>query len=121
MSFENLARTCEPFANRDRYNANPRLKTPSAQPPGEGGGTGQLFLQQAETVKLISPTTTRSGDGLGARATTVGGDDVETSGSVDGWSPLSVTDVEGGELLLLREISRGTHVGRTIDAVVTES
>lgn len=34
---------------------------------------------------------------------------------------MSVTDVEGGELVLLREITRGTHVGRAIDAIVTES
>lgn len=64
---------------------------------GEANSTGQLFLQQAETVRLISPTT---GDG--------------------GWKPLSVTDVEGGEVVLVREVGRGTHVGRPIDAVVAE-
>ncbi|CAM9660439.1 unnamed protein product [Laminaria digitata] len=91
---------------------------------GEGARTGQLFLQQAETVKLISPTTTPSGDALEpgtSAATTRGGAAPETSATVDGWFPLSVTDVEGGELVLLREISRGTHVGRAIDAFVTES
>lgn len=100
------------FALNSCRNTRPCLKMIPAQHerPGKGGGIGQLFLQQAETVKLISPTSTTSGH------------DLEKNGTAaDGWYPLSVTDVEGGELLLLREISRGTHVGRAIDAVVTES
>ena len=75
-------------------------------------------------MKLISPTTTGSGDAVetGATApTATSGNALETTATVDGWYPLSVTDVDGGELVLLREISRGTHVGRAIDAVVTES
>lgn len=81
--------------------------------PGKNGSTGQLFLQQAETVRLISPATSRDGE-----------EGVETRGgleAVETWQPLSVTDIEGGETVLLREISRGTHVGRAIDAMVTES
>lgn len=63
---------------------------------------GQVFLQQAETVRLAEPLT--AGEGAGAR-----------------WKPLSVTDVQGEELLLIREVSKGTHIGRVIDAVVMES
>lgn len=78
--------------------------------PGESGNKGQIFLQQAETVRLISPTLADdSADGVAVGA--VGG----------GWRPLSVTDVEGGEPLLMREVRRGTHVGRAIDAIVSES
>lgn len=69
---------------------------------GESLKTGQIFLQQAETVRLISPIAADNGDGIG-------------------WKPLSVTDIEGGEDVLVREVGRGTHVGRPIDAVVTES
>lgn len=68
----------------------------------ESGAKGQLFLQQAETVRFVSPTTS-------------------TAGKVEDWQPLSVTDVEGGEALLIREITRGTHMGKAIDASVTES
>ncbi|CAM9687725.1 unnamed protein product, partial [Hapterophycus canaliculatus] len=68
----------------------------------ESGGKGQLFLQQAETVRFVSPTTS-------------------TAGKVEDWQPLSVTDVEGGETLLVREITRGTHMGKAIDASVIES
>ncbi|CAM9956873.1 unnamed protein product [Scytosiphon promiscuus] len=68
----------------------------------ESGGKGQLFLQQAETVRFVSPTTS-------------------TGGKVEDWQPLSVTDVEGGEALLVREITRGTHMGKAIDASVTET
>lgn len=65
---------------------------------GESGNKGQLFLQQAETVRLVSPTS-----------------------SGEGWRPLPVTDIEMGEAVLLREATRGTHVGRPIDATVNES
>ncbi|CAN0394175.1 unnamed protein product, partial [Ectocarpus fasciculatus] len=85
---------------------------------GEGGSTGQLFLQQAETVRLISPTQPDATTEKKSGETEL---EVDSSGSGEGWVPLSVTDVEGGEGLLLREISRGTHVGRAIDAVVTET
>lgn len=79
-----------------------------SQTAGDSGNKGQLFLQQAETVRLISPTTS-------------GESDAGAWGEVGRWRPLSVTDIEGGEALLLREASRGTHVGKAIDAVVTES
>lgn len=88
---------------------------------GENGSIGQVFLQQAETVRFISPTSTTADDGekgLGEEGGLALGLGL---GSVEGWQPLSVTDVEGGETLLLREIRRGTHVGRAIDAVVTET
>ncbi|CAB1110188.1 unnamed protein product [Ectocarpus sp. CCAP 1310/34] len=85
---------------------------------GEGGRTGQLFLQQAETVRLISPT---QPEATAEKSKDDSKSEVDTSGSGRGWVPLSVTNIEGGEDLLLREISRGTHVGRAIDAVVTET
>lgn len=66
-----------------------------------------MFLQQAETVRLIQPP--RSGDEQAVR-----GDDAE-------WQPLAVTDMEGGELVLVRETERGRHVGKLIEAAVTES
>lgn len=93
-----------------------------------------MFLQQAETVRLISPSSTTSdgtattdnaGKALGEEGTLAlvsGPGSRSGSGvAVEGWRPLSVTDVEGGETLLLREKNRGTHVGRAIDAVVTET
>lgn len=90
-----------------------------ADHPGENGSIGQLFLQQAETVRLICP---------GSAAIEIGSVDGEKGSGAEGglevgeaWHPLSVTDVEGGESLLLREISRGTHVGQVIDAIVTET
>ncbi|CAM9801897.1 unnamed protein product [Ectocarpus sp. 6 AP-2014] len=85
---------------------------------GEGGSTGQLFLQQAETVRLISPTQPET---TAEKKSNESESEADSSGSGGGWVPLSVTDIEGGEDLLLREISRGTHVGRAIDAVVTET
>ncbi|CBJ32971.1 Similar to 3-Dehydroquinate Synthase [Ectocarpus siliculosus] len=85
---------------------------------GEGGSTGQLFLQQAETVRLISPTQPET---TAEKNSNESESEADSSGSGGGWVPLSVTDIEGGEDLLLREISRGTHVGRAIDAVVTET
>ncbi|CAN0089458.1 unnamed protein product [Pylaiella littoralis] len=101
---------------------------------GENGSVGQVFLQQAETVRLISPSSTTSdgiattdnaGKALGEEGTLAlvsGPGSRSGSGvAVEGWRPLSVTDVEGGETLLLREKNRGTHVGRAIDAVVTET
>lgn len=79
-------------------------------------------MQQAETVRLICP---------GERGTAIDGVDweevsgaergAEEAGAAEAWHPLSVTDVEGGESLFLREISRGTHVGQAIDAIVTET
>lgn len=71
----------------------------------------------------MSPTrTTTADDGGKALGTEEGlASGLGSEGATEGWQPLSVTDVEGGETLLLREISRGTHVGRAIDAVVIET
>lgn len=91
--------------------------------PGKNGSIGQLFLQQAETVRLISPTSSGKKSEVDPAGTPETKRTVEgfVEGAVEEWSPLSVTDVEGGEPLLLREITRGTHVGRAIDAAVTET
>ena len=86
---------------------------------GQSGSIGQLFLQQAETVRLICPGRTAALCEKGSGGE--GGLEVDAEGTAEAWHPLSVTDVEGGESLLLREISRGTHVGQAIDAIVTET
>jgi 3-dehydroquinate synthase class II len=68
---------------------------------GENNVNGQIFLQQAETVRLISPT---DDTGLNAK----------------GWKALPVTQaVVGDEILVLRN-NFGTHVGRRISARVIE-
>ncbi|CAM9770487.1 unnamed protein product [Ascophyllum nodosum] len=82
---------------------------------GESGSKGQLFLQQAETVRLISPVDIDNDDVSNAGADAGGAEIFEN------WRPLAVTDLEGGEPLFLLEASRGTHIGRPIDAVVNES
>ncbi|CAM9620678.1 unnamed protein product [Discosporangium mesarthrocarpum] len=74
---------------------------------GQSGAKGQVFLQQAETVRMVSPNPQApQGD--------------PTSPTSSGWKPLSVTDVEGGESILVREVSWGTHVGQAINSVVVE-
>lgn len=88
---------------------------------GQSGSIGQLFLQQAETVRLICPGAAIDGVDGEKGSGGEGGLEVDAEGTAEAWHPLSVTDVEGGESLLLREISRGTHVGQAIDAIVTET
>lgn len=60
-------------------------------------GCGQLFLQQAETVRLLA-----------------------WQRQSDSWGPLSVTKLKSGDKVLVRWSDRGTHVGRRIDATVSE-
>lgn len=66
-----------------------------------GERTGQLFLQQAETVRLRA----RRASGLAA-----GG----------GWTPVAVTDLQVEDEVLVRFADEGTHVGRRIAASVVE-
>lgn len=75
---------------RCKVEPRPMLRVEFATPDGE---RGQLFLQQAETVRLAT-----------------------TSG------PLSVTRVRvsNDPEILVRLAIRGTHVGRSIDAIVLE-
>lgn len=63
--------------------------------PMEGGegARGQIFLQQAETVRLVQP---------------------------GGRSSLPVTELKPGDPLLLRWQHKGTHIGRPIAASVVE-
>jgi 3-dehydroquinate synthase class II len=72
------------------------------------GATGQLFLQQAETVRLVRPNS----------ATTTSGS--STDDKHGGAAAVSVTALQPGDRILVRSVSRGTHVGRAIAAVVTE-
>lgn len=68
---------------------------------GEGGAnewSGQIFLQQAETVRLAA----------------VAG----PSGEADG---LPVTSIAPGDRILARRSTSGTHVGKRISARVTET
>jgi len=60
------------------------------------GAKGQVFLQQAETVRLLVEG---------------GGGEV---------SARSVTEVRPGDRLVVRQSRRGTHVGRQIEASVEE-
>ena len=69
-------------------------------------------------MRLIRPGRTRDGENV---AETEGGLESGSEGALEAWQPLSVTDIEGGETVFLREMSRGTHVGRAIDAIVTET
>uniref|UniRef100_A0A7S0KZ43 3-dehydroquinate synthase n=1 Tax=Coccolithus braarudii TaxID=221442 RepID=A0A7S0KZ43_9EUKA len=59
------------------------------------GASGQVFLQQAETVRML----VESGDELQAR---------------------SVTEIQVGDRLRVRRTVKGTHVGRAISARVEE-
>ena len=58
--------------------------------------SGQLFLQQAETVRVV----------------------VERADEV--FTPKSVTELRAGDRLRVRRTLRGTHVGREISARVEE-
>jgi 3-dehydroquinate synthase II len=60
------------------------------------GGDGQVFLQQAETVKVCGPT-----------------EEAE-------WRTLAVTEITKGDKIFTRIQSKGTHVGKDIDASVIE-
>jgi len=60
------------------------------------GRHGQVFLQQAETVRLM------------------------VEDPHDGWVPKSVTNLAAGDVIRTRWRSQGTHVGRAISAAVNE-
>ena len=59
------------------------------------GAQGQVFLQQAETVRVI----------------------VESEGELQA---RSVTEIKAGDRLRVRRTAKGTHVGRAISASVEE-
>mmetsp|Transcript_56885 Transcript_56885/g.157423 ORF Transcript_56885/g.157423 Transcript_56885/m.157423 type:complete len:410 (-) Transcript_56885:116-1345(-) len=67
----------------------------------DGERSGQLLLQQAETVRIL--------------AQPGGGDAPATA-----WAPRAVTALEAGDALLVRWADQGTHVGRRIAATVAE-
>jgi 3-dehydroquinate synthase II len=67
---------------------------------GAGALAGNIFLQQAETVRLIGPA---SEDANGAA-------NVATS----------VTALKEGDEIYVRAVSEGTHIGRRIDSEVRE-
>ncbi len=88
----------------------------------EGRAGGQLFLQQAETVRLAARATSSlctpseggmAGDDEGGMA----GDD---EGGMAGDADLPVTMAKAGDRILVRFTDFGTHVGRAIKAKVTE-
>jgi 3-dehydroquinate synthase II len=70
------------------------------------GATGQLFLQQAETVRLVRPNSAFTS--------------ITTDDKHGGAAAVSETALQPGDKVLVRSVSRGTHVGRAIAAVVTE-
>jgi len=65
----------------------------------DGERSGQLLLQQAETVRI--PV-------------------LRTGGADSEWAPRAVTALEVGDSLLVRWAEQGTHVGRRIAAAVSE-
>eukprot|EP00899_Mesostigma_viride_P002308 jgi/Mesvir1/12078/Mv00358-RA.1 len=90
---------------------------------------GQLFLQQAETVRLMSPTVSGVGSSTGAVGAAGSGTRLEQPlpGGSDGsgnqgvaWRPISVTSLKKGDCLLVSFMGQGTHVGQRISASVTE-
>eukprot|EP00624_Nannochloropsis_granulata_P007878 evm.model.NODE_9881_length_68592_cov_49.266796.14 len=81
---------------------------------GEEKKTAQVFLQQAETVRFVGST---DGDGKD------GEDEIrrpETEEEKRHGAGISVTEVTMGDRILVRAHSKGTHLGRTIEARVEE-
>lgn len=68
---------------------------------GKNNENGQIFLQQAETVRLISPS---NDDGINSK----------------GWKTLPVTQAAVGDEILILRNDFGTHIGKRISARVTE-
>ena len=67
--------------------------------------SGQIFLQQAETVRLIAPTiSSRNADGSTSRTVVT----------------VPVTEVKSGDVILTLKNDFGTHVGNRISATVVE-
>lgn len=71
----------------------------------DGARSGQLFLQQAETVRLGRAQTARHGSKTVVAAAAMG---------------VPVTELNVGEQILVRWRDEGTHVGRSISARVEE-
>jgi 3-dehydroquinate synthase class II len=103
--------------------------------------TGQVFLQQAETVKLFarksstaatSTTTNNNISGASSSETETSprqageslagrNEDKNSFGSDNGgFVPVSVTAIKKGDAILVSFAGKGTHIGKRIDAKVTE-
>jgi len=83
---------------RCKIEARPVMKVVFAW---DGGGTtrsGQVFLQQAETVRFVQPPSAPDA----------------APGSV------AITDLQPGDRVLIRAREKGTHIGRAINAKVVE-
>jgi len=88
---------------------------------GEGGREGgreerktaQVFLQQAETVRFVGNLEGVSIEDWGDENLLQQGRDRQREG-------ISVTEVCVGDVVLVRARSKGTHLGRTIEAKVEE-
>ncbi|GAB5034105.1 3-dehydroquinate synthase [Nannochloropsis oceanica] len=81
---------------------------------GEEKKTAQVFLQQAETVRFVGNPGGDGGDG---------DDEFRLSGTEEEkrqGAGISVTEVIIGKKVLVRAQSKGTHLGRTIEARVEE-
>ena len=72
---------------------------------------GQIFVQQAETVRLICPISIATTDGIGLDG---------NSSCVVRHRAVAVTDMQVGELVYVLESKFGTHVGNRISAKVFE-
>ena len=76
---------------------------------------GQIFLQQAETVRLLCPVDITSIPETHSMVETCGG--ISRQG---GYRTLPVTEAKVGDKIFVRVSGQGTHVGKRISAQVTE-
>jgi 3-dehydroquinate synthase class II len=78
------------------------------------GAKGQIFLQQAETVRVIAPRHDACAEGA-----VIGIEDAPLRRG-QGWQALSVTSLAVGQKVFARFTAKGTHIGKQISADVTE-
>ena len=78
---------------------------------------GQLFLQQAETVRLISPYNKFDIKEI-STMNPVLNDKIELENRC--WMPLAVTDAKIGDKIFILSNSQGTHIGKRINSNVVE-
>lgn len=72
--------------------------------PTSTESTGQIFLQQAETVRLISPAKSNS----------------IVSKGIKSFNAVSVTNIAVGDVIFVLKNELGTHVGNRVSAKVVE-
>lgn len=110
---------------RCKIEKRPMLLVQFSATTGDHDIAGQIFLQQAETVRIASPVheelaqaTTCTTDK--SQTTAVTGTTAAPSNSGTFWRTLPVTQATVGSSLLLLTSEKGTHVGKRITAQVNE-